>query len=84
MPEDRPANNPKITRVEIDRELCIGAASCVTVTPEAFRLDSENKSTVIPGHRADDEAVLSAARACPVAAIYLYGQDGRRIYPPPA
>lgn len=30
----------------IDRNLCIGAASCVAVAPSAFELDAENKAVM--------------------------------------
>lgn len=72
----------KIARVEIDRELCIGAASCIAIGPEAFELDSENKAVTKPHWRdLSDEELLNAAKACPVAAIYLYDEAGHRIYP---
>ncbi len=72
----------KITRVEIDRELCIGAASCIAIAPEAFELDGENKAVTKPHWRdLSDEELLNAAKACPVAAIYLYDEAGNRIYP---
>ncbi|MBI3572580.1 MAG: ferredoxin [Candidatus Kerfeldbacteria bacterium] len=74
---------PKITRIEVDRELCIGAATCVAVAPELFELDEENKAIVKPAHGADQAAILNAAKVCPVLAIYLYGEDGKKIYPAP-
>lgn len=71
-----------ITRIEVDRELCIGAASCIAVAPEAFELDGENKAVVKPAWASlTDEQLLQAAKACPVAAILLYGKDGKKIYP---
>lgn len=77
MPE--PAQT--VTRIEVDRELCIGAASCIAVAPGAFQLDEENKAVVQPRHGLSDQALLEAAKACPVAAIYLYGPTGQRLYP---
>lgn len=73
----------KIARIEVDRELCIGAASCTAIAPEVFELDGENKAVVKPGATVDDATVLDAAKSCPVLAIYLYGEDGQRIYPEP-
>lgn len=72
-----------IQRIVVDRELCIGAASCIALAPEVFELDQENKAVVKPSRGATDEQLLSAAKACPVAAIFLYGRDGQRIYPAP-
>lgn len=77
------AATPKIAKIEVDRELCIGAASCVAVAPQVFELDQENKAVVKPNHGADDATMLAAAKACPVLAIYLYGEDGQRLYPEP-
>ncbi len=77
---DTPAG--QIARIEIDRELCIGAATCVTLAPDAFELDGENKASLKPKwSELTDEQLLNAAKSCPVLAIYLYGQDGKRIYP---
>lgn len=75
-------DNREIARIEVDRELCIGAASCVAVAPEAFELDSENKAVVKAAWSSlTDEQLIQAAKACPVAAIILYGKDGQKIYP---
>lgn len=77
-----PGTSSTIARVEIDRELCIGAASCVTIAPEAFQLDDENKATPQPNWRhLSQEQLIEAAKSCPVLAIYLYDQTGQRLYP---
>ncbi len=74
----------QIVRIEVDRELCIGAASCVAIAPEAFELDGENKAVVKPTWaNLTDEQLIQAAKSCPVAAIILQGKDGQRIYPEP-
>ena len=67
-------------RVEIDRGLCIGSGDCVEAAPGVFELDGEDKATVIDpdGDPLDD--VLDAARNCPVAAIFVFGEDGA-LYP---
>ena len=66
----------------IDRILCIGAASCVAIAPTAFSLDDEAKAIVLPtvGEN-DDSLILEAAKACPVAAIMVYDETGKQIYP---
>ncbi len=71
----------KISKVVVDRDLCIGAAPCVTVAPGVFQLDEENKAVVIDAKGADDETILLAAQACPVQAIIVYDEDGNQIYP---
>ena len=87
----------KYKYIKIDRELCIGAASCVAVYPEIFQLDEENKAVVLKkgGDQTsdqthidllscaivDDDQLLLAAQSCPTAAIFLYGEDGGQLYP---
>lgn len=66
----------------VDRNLCIGAASCVAIAPTAFTLDNEAKAIVLPtASETDDQLILEAAQSCPVAAIFVYDQDGKQIYP---
>lgn len=72
---------PKIARIEIDRELCIGAESCVIVAPEVYEMDDENIAVLKDPHGADDQTILESAQACPVAAILLFDEDGNQIYP---
>ncbi len=76
-----PPKPRRIARVEIDRELCIGAGTCVTLAPDGFILDDEQKSTRRPNSTATDEALLNAAKGCPVSAIRLYDEDGQLIFP---
>jgi len=71
----------KIGKVEVDRDLCIGAAPCVTVAPAVFQLDEENKAVIIDEKGADDETILLAAQSCPTQAIILYDEEGNQIYP---
>lgn len=71
----------KIAKIVVDRELCIGAAPCVTVAPGVFQLDDENKAVVVDAAGADDDTILLAAQSCPVQAISLYDEDGNRIFP---
>ena len=71
----------KIAKIYVDRELCIGAASCVAIAPGVFQLDEENKAYVVSPEGADDETILLAAQSCPTRAISLYDKDGKKIYP---
>lgn len=63
------------------RDKCIGAASCVAVAPKTFKLDGENKAVVLTGDHDEDQAILLAAQSCPTAAIEVYDQDGKKIWP---
>ena len=70
-------------RIEVKRDLCIGASSCVIVAPGVFELDSELKAVVKDATGADEHTILEAARACPTLAICLYDDDGKQVFPPP-
>lgn len=75
-------------KVKIDRNLCIGAASCVAVAPNTFELDSEAKAVIKKKDGTmtsdfvhykdidDNEAnILNAAKSCPVNAIVIVEVD---------
>ena len=72
----------KISKVVVNRDLCIGAAPCTTVAPDAFELDDEGKAVVKPGwENVEGKTVLEAAQSCPVNAIFVYDDQGAQIYP---
>ena len=60
-------------KVQVDRELCIGAGTCAAIAPEYFELDEQGlavaiKPEVAPG---DEELVRQAEAGCPVEAILI-------------
>lgn len=66
----------------IDRDLCIGAATCVAIAPNTFLLDSDAKAIILNTAEADsDEVIIDAARGCPTAAIIVEDEKGNRIFP---
>lgn len=67
--------------IEVDREKCISAASCVAVAPEVFELDDEGKAVVKNPTGDPDEAILDAARACPTQAIIVTDESGKQLVP---
>ncbi|MDA1334566.1 MAG: ferredoxin [bacterium] len=71
----------KIARIYVDRDKCIGAASCVAIAPGVFELDDENKAVVKDEQGADDETILLAAQSCPTQAIVLFDSAGNQIFP---
>jgi|SRR3989338_7156560 len=71
----------KIGKIVVDRNLCIGAASCIAVAPGVFELDSENKAVVYNDKGADDETILLAAKSCPTQAILVFDEEGNQIFP---
>lgn len=86
-----------IKTLAIDRDQCIGAASCVAVYPDVFEIDEEAKAvlklkggeitsdrtdiTALDVTSVDDDTLLLAAQSCPTAAIYLYDEDGNQVFP---
>jgi ferredoxin len=76
-----PVNINKI-KFWVDRDLCIGAATCVAVAPKTFTLDSEAKAIILQSATEDDQnTIIEAAKACPVAAVFVEDEHGKRIFP---
>ncbi|MBP9751366.1 MAG: ferredoxin [Candidatus Moranbacteria bacterium] len=68
--------------VEVDRNLCIGAAPCTAMAPNTFGLDDEGKAVVLATADQDTtDTILNAARSCPVAAIIIKDKDGKQVFP---
>lgn len=69
-------------KITIDRNLCIGAASCVALAMKTFALDEENKAIVIEGEGDPPDAIKLAAESCPTKAIILIDEEtGDQEYP---
>lgn len=71
----------KISKIVVDRDLCIGAATCVAIAPGTFQMDEENKAYLVDLQGNDAETILMAAESCPTKAIFLYDEEGVQIYP---
>lgn len=68
--------------VKVDRDLCIGAATCVAIATRTFVLDSEAKSVILEtAEEETDETIIEAAKSCPTAAIIIENEKGERIFP---
>lgn len=79
----------------VDPDLCIGAASCVTIAPETFTLNTENKAEVLDHGQTNaptyerwveltpDElkTVIEGAESCPTLAITILDETGKKLYP---
>lgn len=78
---DAPRKTGAIRRVVIDRSACIGARSCVLVSSKVFAMDDQNLAYITDPDGDDDENLKLAAQSCPVLAIHLYGEDGKKIFP---
>lgn len=70
-------------KVEIDREKCIGAATCVDLAGLTFRLnDQDHKAELIDQDGNGDEEKLLAAQGCPVMAIKVINTaTGETVWP---
>jgi len=69
-------------KFHVDRDLCIGAATCVAIAPQTFMMDSEAKAIIIDTAESDtNETIIDAARGCPTAAIIIEDEKGNKIYP---
>lgn len=87
----------KVGKIVVNRDLCIGAASCVIAAPGVFELDGENKAVMkldggtktsdlserpkLEDKTTDDDTIIAAAQSCPTKAIIVYDEDGKQIYP---
>ena len=83
-------------KVKVDKDLCIGAASCVTISPETFQLDDENIAYVLDHNDEPEgrkyeremevtedeyESILLGAQSCPTLAIFIYDEEGQQLFP---
>lgn len=68
--------------MRIERNLCIGAATCVALAPKAWALDDEAKAIILDtADQESDESLIEAARGCPVMAIIITDETGKQIFP---
>ena len=69
-------------KITIDRDLCIGSASCVALAMQTFALDGENKAVVLEGEGDPPDMIKLAAESCPTKAIILFDEEtGQQDYP---
>ncbi|MFA6018398.1 MAG: ferredoxin [Patescibacteria group bacterium] len=83
-------------RIVVDPDLCIGAASCVTIASDTFVMNTENKAEVIDHGEAigastnertievteEEKAnILLGAQSCPTLAVSIFDENGTQIYP---
>jgi ferredoxin len=68
-------------KVQVDRDLCIGAGNCIAAAPTVFKLDAEKQAVVIDSNSVDAKTLLEAAESCPVNAIAVEDEEGQQIYP---
>lgn len=70
-------------KVEVIRDKCISAASCVAIAPQVFDLDEEDLAIIISQDGNDDETKLLAAQSCPTMAVIVTDtKSGKQVWPP--
>jgi len=70
-----------IGKIVVDRDLCIGAASCIAVSGETYEFDGENKVVVKGADAVDDATLMMSAESCPTKAILLFDKEGKQVFP---
>lgn len=75
-------NPNKEYQLEIIRDKCISAATCVALAPNTFKLDENEIAKVINQEGDELEDRLMAAKSCPVGAIRIIESDtGKLVWP---
>lgn len=62
--------------IDIDRDLCIGSATCVRLAAGVFALDDEEIATVRDPTAVSVDKLRLAADACPTSAITIAERPG--------
>ena len=65
--------------VRLQKDTCISAKSCVSVSPEVFSLDQTNHVDFAGGTDSED-VILLAAQSCPTGAIEIY-EGEKKVWP---
>ena len=82
-------------RVEVKRNVCLGAMACVIVDADHFKMDEENKAvlkkadgtwtreSVVYENLTEDQAkkIIEAAESCPLQAIFVWDDEGKQVFP---
>ena len=68
--------------VEVIRDKCISAASCVAISPGVFALDETGIAVILSQDGDDDATKLLAAQSCPTAAVIVTDtESGQQVWP---
>ena len=62
-----------MSRVLVDREMCVGSGACEALAPDVFEVDDDGVLIVHRPEPADDEVAdaRDAVQACPTRALSL-------------
>jgi ferredoxin len=68
-------------KIKVIKDLCIGAASCIAISPNIFKLDEENKAVILNGQDTP-ENILMAAQSCPTKAVIVIDTEtNKQVWP---
>ena len=81
--------------VKVDDNICIGSGSCVVMAPEFFTLNEKDgkaevrsedgnkqrRELILEVNSDQKEKILTAAGACPVTAISVFDENGKKLFP---
>ena len=77
--------------IVLDREKCIGSATCQALAPQFWKLEKDGKINLIHGTKRDDDTheraieqkdfklAMESAQACPVNAIHIIKKTGEKL-----
>jgi ferredoxin len=65
-----PEGDPQAV-ITVDRDVCMGAGTCIMYAPGTFSHDGETKAVVIDVHGDPLESIQTAVEACPTGALTL-------------
>lgn len=69
-------------KIQVLRDICIGAASCVAFSPTVFELDGMKKAVILSDAQDSPENILLAAQSCPTKAIVVTDTEiGKVVWP---
>ncbi|MBS3136383.1 ferredoxin [Candidatus Woesearchaeota archaeon] len=68
----------KETKIEHDRENCIGCTSCAAIHPKSWKMNEDGKADFI-GEEDNFELDMEAAQSCPVNVIHVIKKDKKLI-----
>jgi ferredoxin len=62
-----------MTRIEVDRDRCVGSGTCEALAPTVFEVDDDGVLAVLRDEPAEEELpdVRDAVTACPTRALAL-------------
>lgn len=61
-------------KIKVNKEKCLGCATCCFLAPNTFEMAEDGKSRVKNPQGDSEEKILQAVQSCPSAAIEIEGE----------